>query len=96
MCSYGQLSFEKTLMLGKFEEKVGKGQQRMRCLDNFTDSIEMNLSKFQEIVKEESVMLLSVGSQRVGHNLVTKQYQMGNCVSSHALKDSLSNSSHLV
>jgi len=66
MCSYGQVSFEKTLMLGKFEEKRGKGRQMMRWLDNFTDSIEMNLSKFQEIVKEESGVLQSVGSQRVG------------------------------
>ena len=53
-------------MLGKFEEKRGKGRQMMRWLDNFTDSIEMNLSKFQEIVKEESGVLQSVGSQRVG------------------------------
>ena len=53
-------------MLGKFEEKGGKGWQKMRWLDNFFDSIEMNLSKFEETVKEESGVLQSVGSQRVG------------------------------
>ena len=53
-------------MLGKFEEKGGNGWQRMRWLDNFFDSIEMNLSKFEETVKEESGVLQSVGSQRVG------------------------------
>ena len=43
---------EKTLMLGKTEDKRRKGQQRMRCLDGITDSVEMKLSKLWEIVKE--------------------------------------------
>ena len=43
---------EKTLMLGKIEGKRRRGQKRMRWLDNITDSVDMNLSKLQEIVKD--------------------------------------------
>jgi len=45
-------SLEKTLMLQKTEGKNKRGQQRMRCLDSFTDSVDMNLSKLQKIVKD--------------------------------------------
>ena len=45
-------SLEKTLMLGKVEGKRRKGQQRMRWLDNITDSIDLSSSKFCEIVKD--------------------------------------------
>ena len=45
-------SMEKTLMLDKIEDKRRKGQQRMRWLDSITDSMDMNLSKLCEIVKE--------------------------------------------
>ena len=43
---------EKALMLGKIEDKRRRGRQRMRWLDSITDSMDMNLYKFQEIVED--------------------------------------------
>ena len=51
-------SFEKTLMLRKIEGRRGRGRQRMKWLDGITSSMDMNWSKFQEMVKDREVGVL--------------------------------------
>ena len=52
-------SLEKTLLLGKTEGRR-RGRQRMRWLEGITDSIDMSLSKFREIVKDRKAWLAAV------------------------------------
>ena len=66
-------ALEKTLMLGKIEGRRTRGKQRMKWLDSITNSMDMNLSKFWEIVEARGAWSLSMGLQTVNHDLAAER-----------------------
>ena len=83
-------SLEDTLMLGKIEGKRRRGQHGMSWLNSITDSIDMNLSKLQEIV-DKDVWLPEVHGFTKRHDLVTEQQQQSRDIAIKvSLKDELS------
>ena len=69
-------TLERTLMLGKTESKRRRGQQKMRWLDSITNTMDINLCKFWEIVEDGGAWYAAIlGSQRVRHELMTEQQQ---------------------
>ena len=65
-------SLEKSLMLGKIEDRSRRGRQWIRCLDGITDAMDMNLDKLREMVKNREAW------HAVVHGVTNSRTQLGN------------------
>ena len=71
-------SLERTLMLGKTEDRKRREWQRMRWLHSFTDSVDLNLNELWEILKDRGAWRAKfLGSEGVRHDLAMEQQQHG-------------------
>ena len=70
-------SLEKSLMLGTIDRRRRRGHQRMRRLDGITYTMDMNLGKLWDMVRDrEAWHAAAMGSQRVRQNWVIEQQQI--------------------